>query len=52
MWRGVFPAVTTNFTENGELDLDEARAIYPWFRPLLELDVSTFLVQNIKLAEV
>ncbi|WP_137131205.1 dihydrodipicolinate synthase family protein [Rhizobium sp. FY34] len=31
---------------------DEARAIYRWFRPLLDLDVSTFLVQNIKLAEV
>jgi 4-hydroxy-tetrahydrodipicolinate synthase len=31
--------------------LDEARAIYRWFRPLLDLDVSTFLVQNIKLAE-
>lgn len=31
--------------------LDEARAIYRWFRPLLDLDVSTNLVQNIKLAE-
>jgi len=31
---------------------DEARAIYRWFRPLLDLDVSTFLVQQIKLAEV
>ncbi|WP_159589315.1 dihydrodipicolinate synthase family protein [Chelativorans xinjiangense] len=31
--------------------LDEARAIYRWFRPLLDLDVSTYLVQNIKLAE-
>ncbi|MFL6656684.1 MAG: dihydrodipicolinate synthase family protein [Massilia sp.] len=31
--------------------LEEARAIYRWFRPLLDLDVSTFLVQNIKLAE-
>ncbi|MCT7376555.1 dihydrodipicolinate synthase family protein [Chelativorans salis] len=31
--------------------IDEARAIYRWFRPLLDLDVSTFLVQNIKLAE-
>lgn len=30
---------------------DEARAIYRWFRPLLDLDVSTFLVQQIKLAE-
>ncbi|PDT55240.1 MULTISPECIES: dihydrodipicolinate synthase family protein [Sinorhizobium] len=32
--------------------LEEARAIYRWFRPLLDLDVSTNLVQNIKLAEV
>ncbi len=31
--------------------LDEARALYAWFRPLLDLDVSTYLVQNIKLAE-
>lgn len=30
---------------------DEALAIYQWFRPLLDLDVSTYLVQNIKLAE-
>jgi 4-hydroxy-tetrahydrodipicolinate synthase len=30
---------------------DEARAIYRWFRPLLDLDVNTKLVQNIKLAE-
>ena len=29
---------------------DEARDIYRWFVPLLELDVSTKLVQNIKLA--
>ncbi|WP_373235880.1 dihydrodipicolinate synthase family protein [Cohaesibacter celericrescens] len=29
---------------------DEAREIYRWFVPLLELDVSTKLVQNIKLA--
>lgn len=32
--------------------MEEARAIYRWFRPLLDLDVSTNLVQNIKLAEV
>lgn len=32
--------------------LEEARALYRWFRPLLDLDVSTNLVQNIKLAEV
>lgn len=31
---------------------DEAIAIYRWFLPLLELDISTKLVQNIKLAEV
>jgi 1-pyrroline-4-hydroxy-2-carboxylate deaminase len=31
---------------------DEALKIYRWFIPLLELDVSTKLVQNIKLAEV
>jgi 4-hydroxy-tetrahydrodipicolinate synthase len=31
--------------------LAEALAIYRWFRPLLDLDVSTNLVQNIKLAE-
>ncbi|MBK1664639.1 dihydrodipicolinate synthase family protein [Rhodospirillum rubrum] len=31
--------------------LDEARTLYRWFVPLLELDVSTKLVQNIKLAE-
>ena len=30
---------------------DEALDIYRWFRPLLDLDVSTYLVQNIKLAE-
>ncbi len=32
--------------------LEEARALYRWFRPLLDLDVNTKLVQNIKLAEV
>ena len=31
---------------------DEALKLYRWFRPLLDLDVSTYLVQNIKLAEV
>jgi 1-pyrroline-4-hydroxy-2-carboxylate deaminase len=29
----------------------EALALYRWFRPLLDLDVSTYLVQNLKLAE-
>jgi len=30
---------------------EEARAIYRWLRPVLDIDVSTKLVQNIKLAE-
>lgn len=30
---------------------EEALAIYRWFRPLLDLDVSTYLVQNLKLVE-
>lgn len=30
---------------------DEALAIYRWMRPMLDIDVSTKLVQNIKLAE-
>ena len=32
--------------------LEEALEIYRWFMPLLELDISPQLVQNIKLAEV
>ncbi len=32
--------------------INEAKAIYRWFMPLLELDISPQLVQNIKLAEV
>jgi len=31
--------------------IEQAREIYRWFAPLLHLDVSTKLVQNIKLAE-
>ena len=31
--------------------IDEARAIHRWFLPILDLDVSPQLVQNIKLAE-
>ncbi|WP_417794548.1 dihydrodipicolinate synthase family protein [Terasakiella pusilla] len=31
--------------------MEEAREIYRWLRPLLDLDVSTALVQQIKLAE-
>ncbi len=48
-----FPAETVaiyQLTKQGRRD--EALAIYRWFRPLLDLDVSTYLVQNIKLAEV
>ena len=33
-------------------DIEEALKIYRWFMPLLELDISPQLVQNIKLAEV
>lgn len=32
--------------------VEEAREIYRWFMPLLELDTNSKLVQNIKLAEV
>ena len=32
--------------------IQEAIEIYRWFLPLLELDISTKLVQNIKLSEV
>lgn len=32
--------------------IEEAQAIYRWFLPLLELDITPQLVQNIKLAEV
>lgn len=32
--------------------IEEALKIYRWFMPLLELDINTKLVQNIKLAEV
>jgi 1-pyrroline-4-hydroxy-2-carboxylate deaminase len=31
--------------------MDEALKIYRWFQPLLDLDVSARLVQNIKLVE-
>lgn len=30
---------------------DEALVLYRWFRPLLDLDVSSYLVQNLKLVE-
>tara|TARA_R110001583_G_scaffold100849_2_gene247103 strand:+ start:2207 stop:3121 length:915 start_codon:yes stop_codon:yes gene_type:complete len=48
-----FPAETVaicNLAKAGKIK--EAIAIYRWFLPLLELDISTKLVQNIKLAEV
>ena len=47
-----FPEETVtiyNLMEQGRLE--EAREIYRWFLPLLELDINTKLVQNIKLAE-
>jgi 1-pyrroline-4-hydroxy-2-carboxylate deaminase len=47
-----FPHETTaifNLVQSG--DWAEARAIYRWFMPLLELDIHTKLVQYIKLAE-
>jgi 4-hydroxy-tetrahydrodipicolinate synthase len=48
-----FPAETVaiyRLVKSGRID--EARAIHDWFLPLLELDISPQLVQNIKLAEV
>ncbi|CAH2598933.1 Dihydrodipicolinate synthase family protein [Rhodovastum atsumiense] len=47
-----FPAETVAIWQLARAGrLDEALAIYRWFSPLLELDVSPRLVQNIKLAE-
>jgi 4-hydroxy-tetrahydrodipicolinate synthase len=46
-----FPKETVaiyNLVKNGEYD--KARVINDWFMPLLELDVNSKLVQNIKLA--
>ncbi len=48
-----FPKETVaiyKFVMTGEIE--KARAIYRWFLPLLELDINSKLVQNIKLAEV
>ena len=48
-----FPAETVavyNLAKSGRIQ--EAIEIYRWFLPLLELDINTKLVQNIKLAEV
>ena len=48
-----FPAETVAIYELAKAGrLEEARDIYRWFMPLLELDISPQLVQNIKLAEV
>lgn len=48
-----FPAETVAIFKLAKAGrIDEALAIYRWFLPLLELDINSFLVQNIKLAEV
>lgn len=47
-----FPAETVAIYELATAGrIQEARDLYRWFAPLLHLDVSTKLVQNIKLAE-
>lgn len=48
-----FPAETVAIYELAKAGrIKEATKIYRWFLPLLELDISPQLVQNIKLAEV
>lgn len=48
-----FPAETCAVFELGKAGrIKEALEIYRWFLPLLELDISPQLVQNIKMAEV
>ena len=48
-----FPAETVAIYELAKAGrIEEAINIYRWFLPLLELDINTKLVQNIKLAEV
>ena len=48
-----FPAETVAIYELSKAGrIEEAIDIYRWFLPLLELDINTKLVQNIKLAEV
>jgi len=48
-----FPAETVAIFELARMGrIAEAIQIYRWFMPLLELDISPQLVQNIKLAEV
>lgn len=47
-----FPKETVTIYEQIQQgNLEEAREIYRWFLPLLELDINSKLVQNIKLAE-
>ena len=48
-----FPRETVaiySYCKQGELE--KARSIFSWFLPLLELDISPQLVQNIKLCEL
>ena len=48
-----FPAETVAIYELAKaVRIEEATQLYRWFLPLLELDISPQLVQNIKLAEV
>ncbi len=48
-----FPAETVSIYKLAKAGrTEEAIAIYRWFLPLLELDINSKLVQNIKLAEV
>jgi dihydrodipicolinate synthase/N-acetylneuraminate lyase len=48
-----FPAETVAIYELQKAGkIKEALEIYRWFLPLLELDINSKLVQNIKLAEV
>jgi len=48
-----FPAETCAVYELAKAGrINEALEIYRWFLPLLELDISAQLVQNIKMAEV
>ncbi len=48
-----YPAETVAIYELVKVGrIEEALKIYRWFMPLLELDISSQLVQNIKLAEV
>jgi 4-hydroxy-tetrahydrodipicolinate synthase len=48
-----FPAETVAIYKLVKLNrIEEAKEIYRWFLPILELDIDPQLVQNIKLAEV